>query len=111
MKTFEVFAETVRDWATKYAPDASGRYKNPKTGEYTMVNVMKCASCGRPIPVPTLPDDLRPKSASGPRPSREASQALAAAMQKFELTYKCPLCGKNAFPPPAAAPSPVKKSK
>ena len=35
MKSLEVFSETPADWNGKYAADASGRHKNPKTGEYT----------------------------------------------------------------------------
>ena len=76
-----------------------------------MVDMIKCASCGKPIPMPMLPENLRPKSASGGPPGREASAAAAAALRTYELTYMCPLCGKNAFEPPPAAPSPVKKSK
>ena len=60
MKTFDIFTETSDDWAGKYAPDASGHYKNPKTGEYTVVKAMKCASCGQLIPVPDIPADLLP---------------------------------------------------
>lgn len=57
MKSLEVFSETPADWNGKYAADASGRHKNPKTGEYTIVEAMKCASCGQLIPRPEIPAD------------------------------------------------------
>ncbi|MGD1001518.1 MAG: hypothetical protein ABSA67_12575 [Candidatus Brocadiia bacterium] len=106
MKSYEVFGETNSDWQTKYTPDASGHWKNPKTGEYTLTYMMKCASCGRPIPLPQLPAELRPKTASG-RPSRADTEAIAEAMHQYELIYKCPLCGKNAFET-VASPAPSK---
>ena len=106
MKSYEVFGETNSDWQTKYTPDASGHWKNPKTGEYTLTYMMKCASCGRPIPMPQLPAELRPKTASG-RPSRADTEAIAEAMHQYELIYKCPLCGKNAFET-VASPAPSK---
>jgi hypothetical protein len=104
MKSFEIVSETLRDWNTKYTPDASGHYKNPKTGQYTMVDVMKCASCGQLIPVPDMPLELRSNpelvKARG-RGMREAALAMMAAREKFERNYKCPKCGRNAYPPPA----------
>jgi len=112
MNSYEVFAETRSDWTTEYAPDASGHYKNPKTGAYTMVDMMKCASCGQPIPVPHVPPEVfsraslakytpPPDSRRGPPPEVLSRMAAAAA---WESTYKCPRCGKNAFPsPPNAA--------
>ena len=85
IKSFEVITERQGDWDGKYAPDASGRYKNPKTGEYTMVGVMKCAACGQFIPNLQIPAELRGK----PVPM--------ATMEKLKSEYKCPKCGKNPF--------------
>ncbi len=99
MNSLEVFTETARDWTTQYAPDASGRYKNPRTGEYTMVQAMPCASCGQLIPVPQLPAGLEPTKlgrGSG-RPDRAAMMAQMKAVMEIERAYKCPRCGKNAF--------------
>jgi predicted RNA-binding Zn-ribbon protein involved in translation (DUF1610 family) len=110
MKSFEIISETLRDWNTKYAADASGRYKNPRTGAYTMVDAMKCASCGQLIPVPEMPADLRPSpklvKARG-RGFGGELRALEAAKDEFLRNYKCPKCGKNAFAMPAS-PSPPK---
>ena len=121
MKTFDVFTETSDDWAGKYAPDASGHYKNPKTGEYTVVKAMKCASCGQLIPVPDIPADLLPvappKGLVKGKPTVEQmayARALAEARMKVLSEYKCPKCGKPAWTPgegaaPAAAPEAAPK--
>jgi len=116
IKSYEVFSETLRDWTTQYAPDASGHYRNPRTGEYTMADLMKCASCGQLIPQPEIPPGLVPnlepvvqrgrggEEAMKARAAKgEAIRAAITAIRKFQLAYKCPRCGKNAFsfaPPP-----------
>lgn len=90
-KSFEVISETLADWNSKYAPDKEGHFKNPKTGEYTMVQVMKCAACGANIPYPDLPPELRqPKG-------KRRSGGLDSAIDEFLRDYKCPKCGKNAY--------------
>jgi rRNA maturation protein Nop10 len=91
-KTFEIFSETVADWNSKYAPDAEGHYKNPKTGEYTMMPIHRCASCGAMIPEPDMPSGW----------SKLRGQALKALMRErreFLIAYKCPKCGKKAYMP------------
>jgi hypothetical protein len=101
MKSYEVFSETLRDWTTKYAPDAAGYYRNPRTGEYTMVTLMKCASCGQLIPVPELPPGLVPNPELVMQRGPEGQAARTGAMmavRKFQSDYKCPRCGKYAFP-------------
>jgi hypothetical protein len=106
MKTLEVFSELPADWKGKYAPDASGHYKNPKTGEYTIVEAMKCASCGQLIPVPEIPADQLPPppaergavTARGNIADRQKyAMARGLAMLKVRQEYKCPRCGKSAF--------------
>jgi rRNA maturation protein Nop10 len=74
IKSLEVTTARLGAWG---APNESGLWKNPKTGEYTMADAMKCAACGKPIPVPegTLPGMF-------PDPQTD---------------YKCPRCGENAF--------------
>ncbi len=89
-KTFEVFSETLADWNSKYAPDKSGHWKNPKTGEYTIVPVMKCASCGALIPYPEMPMASSGKGARrGMNMERQEQEVLA--------DYMCPKCGKHAY--------------
>ena len=100
MKSLEIFAETNNDWKGKYAPDASHRYKNPKTGEYTVVETMKCASCGQTIPEPQIPPELLPKHEPGQPRAKGVNPAMAAAMEQTLRNYKCPKCGKNAWLPP-----------
>ena len=87
-------------------PDAPDHFKNPKTGEYTVVAAMKCASCGQLIPKPEIPADLLPPP---PPPEEKGSkmaeiagkqkymQAKAMAMMKVLREYKCPKCGKSAW--------------
>jgi len=99
MNSFEVFAETDDDWLSKYAPDKSGRFKNPKTGEYTMVEPMTCASCGQLIPVPAdMPPPPHPFLGRGKGVDTAGAFAAAKALAEFKLKYKCPKCGKPAFP-------------
>ncbi len=107
MKSLEVFSETPADWNGKYAADASGRHKNPKTGEYTIVEAMKCASCGQLIPRPEIPADQLPPAPPGMQKgfvrggnrggTSNYLQAKAMVMMKILRDYKCPRCGKNAW--------------
>ena len=92
-KTLEVFSETLSDWKTKYAPDAEGHFKNPKTGEYTMVGAMKCASCGADIPYPDLPAELLGSKGKGARRGGNPE----ARMEQILANYMCPKCGKHAY--------------
>jgi hypothetical protein len=104
MNSLEVFSETDSDWYSKYAPDQSGRFKNPKTGEYTVVEPMTCASCGQLIPTPAdMPPQPHPFLGRG-KIDVQGAVAAAKAIMAFKLTYKCPRCGKPAFPPPTSRP-------
>jgi rRNA maturation protein Nop10 len=94
--TYEIFTETAADWQSKYAPDASGHYKNPKTGEYTMTSVIKCASCGALIPAPDMP--VEPQTAKGMDRVR-----LMREEQEIRHNYKCPKCGRDAYAPETIA--------
>jgi hypothetical protein len=87
-KTYEVISETAADWAGKYAPDSSGHWKNPKTGEYTVCNVITCASCGVKIPVPDFP----PVTGKG-----QARVEAIGQMMQIKRDYMCPKCGKQAY--------------
>jgi hypothetical protein len=106
MKTLELFSETSADWMTKYAPDASGCYMNPKTGEHTVVATMKCASCGQLIPVPRAPE--LPKGAKA-APAKK-SQGMSPAVQALLSNYMCPICRKHAWFPPSEEPAQPAKS-
>jgi len=73
-KTFDEWQRLGQKW---------GAYKNPKTGEYTMLRTMVCPSCGEVIPEPNT--DLYPRD-------------VAAQMDQRLRFRKCPKCGANLFP-------------
>ena len=89
MKSLKLMKLSIRQWE-KLGHDASGRYKNPSTGEYTMAEVMICAVCGEYIPMPEFPTAAAPK---GPR----ERGAQSGEIGKIREEYKCPKCGKAAF--------------
>jgi len=72
-KSLELITQTIGEWQKLGRED--GKYKNPKTGEYTMVSVMECASCGAKIPRPEM---------SGMKEE-----------ERFRILkdYQCPKCG------------------
>ena len=82
-KTQEIVALPLGQWVGLY----SGKYnlyKNSKTGEYTMVGIIKCRSCGAEIPEMPLTEELANKGHD------VVHQAMA--------DYKCPKCGKSPDP-------------
>jgi len=89
MKTGEVIAKQLQEW--EKLGNKEGAYKNPSSGDYTMVGPMQCGACQAKIPAPMAPKELDEK---GPE-----------ARMEWEKTVKCPKCGKNPFvmatPPPA----------
>lgn len=99
MKTLEVITETAADWDNKYTPDQFRRYKNPKTGTYTMVGIITCAACKKKIPEPQLPDEfLARMAATGKGMNMGKNRAEMTQMTvKVVREYKCPLCGQPAM--------------
>jgi hypothetical protein len=91
-KSLEIISEPASDWMGKYAPDSSGHFKNPKTGEYTMVTIITCASCGAQIPAPDLNPALKGKATV----RTDRAQAMHDQLQILH-NYQCPKCGKNAY--------------
>jgi arylsulfatase A-like enzyme len=81
MDSLEVYAETSDDWANKYAPDAIGRYKNPKTGKYTIVDID-----GQFLPAPQFPDEPLLNPEAGKQPGEGGKQATAAAREEASLS-------------------------
>jgi len=63
-----------------------GKYRNPETGEYTMVDVCRCQVCGQKIPVP----DASLLSKSTKRSSGPDEEDPAAV---HAVTFNCPRCG------------------
>jgi predicted RNA-binding Zn-ribbon protein involved in translation (DUF1610 family) len=83
-KTSEIISESFHDWLFKYGVDEhTGRFKSPKTGEFSMVDIVKCASCGKLIPVPYASMD-----------DKKDHPDLYRSLQE---AYLCPLCGKHAY--------------
>ena len=80
-KTMEVVEQTRAKWLELHGK--LNLYKNPKTGEYTVVDMMKCASCGADIPILPMTDELFKKG--------------FPAIRQAETEYKCPKCGKSPF--------------
>jgi len=81
-KTLEVIELPRSEWMGlrgKY-----NLYKNPKTGRFTVVDVMRCASCGEEIPVFPVTEEA---AAEGP-----------AGVMKLRRAYRCPKCSKPAYP-------------
>ena len=92
IKSLEVFKESLADWNGKYSPDAAGRFKNPKTGEHSIVGSMTCRACGQPIPIPQLPAELQGKVVD--------PLVMQGYLDKWQKEYTCPRCGKNPYVAP-----------
>lgn len=82
IKTNAVMTKTLGEWEKLGQKDT--KYKNPDTGEYTMVSPMTCAACQAVIPSISSPADM------------ELEQ-----MEKWQAQQKCPKCTKNPFTTPA----------
>ena len=83
MKTRKLFTKTIAEWE-KLGPK-DGKFKNPETGEYTLVRPMQCFACWKTIPSAGMPE----------------TRADAAGSETDGLPAKrtCPECGNNAYPP------------
>ena len=71
-KTFVIVTKTRAEW--ERLGHKGLRYKNPESGEYTVADIIPCASCEEHIPAP-------------PDMSKETME-----------TYMCPKCGGRACP-------------
>jgi len=87
-KTLQVLVLKAREWED--LGERNGKYKNPNTGEYTMVPTMRCDSCGGTIPMHEIYADR----------ALQTHENLVKAYNE----YMCPLCGEHALPPPPPAP-------
>jgi len=77
-KTLDVMTLSLKEWLD--LGHKKGRYKNPKTGTYTMVPVRVCPHCHEQIPIRMIPAD---KWGTKWEPPRD-----------WEKNYVCPKCGK-----------------
>jgi len=87
--TNEIMTKTRREW--EELGRREGKYKNPNTGEYTMVKAMVCPACLQKIPAPVPP--------RGEHPTREEMIAFDQVLRE----YACPKCGARGIVGPDAA--------
>ena len=77
-KSFKLITKTLGEW--ERLGEREGKFKNPETGDYTMMSVMVCGHCGQKIPYPVIPAETAQLS---------HHNARIAILGK----YKCPKCG------------------
>lgn len=85
METLERKTLKNREWLK--LGSRGGKFKNPKTGKYTMVPIIVCDHCGQAIPFPMVKD---PKEVARLGPQRESEFWAEVARD-----YVCPRCGKH----------------
>ena len=90
---FKVEELSLGEWQ-KLGPDEAGRFKDPETKVYTMVDLISCASCVQPIPAAQYP----PEILAMPRDTQDHADKQEEAKVNFRNAYKCPKCGKLAYP-------------
>jgi len=88
-ETLRIVAKPLGDW--QEWPVRDGKYQNPDTGKFSLVDLMKCASCGEKIPAPEEP---------GKGLSAMESGITTADIEAVEAAYRCPKCGGPAFAEP-----------
>jgi len=97
IQTLELVTQRWQEW--QKLGQAHGKYKNPRTGKYSMVAAMTCRTCGEKIPEPTMPP--RPKGRGNPF-DPESRRKYEEQCKNVRLNYKCPKCGMPAVPHQAA---------
>jgi len=68
-------------------------YKNPKTGEFTMADPVKCPHCGAKIPaapMPPMPEDF----GEGPVEAQRVMGQWNRERARVAREYACPECGE-----------------
>ena len=83
-KTLTLITKTLGEW--EHLGKKGDRYKNPETGEYTMMDAITCASCGAKVPAP----DYSILYADPNKP------VTPPDIHQFREAYLCPKCGKQA---------------
>jgi len=94
LETLEVIGLPAQRWKSLGAQD--NKFKNPKTGKYTMVNVATCKKCGKKIPHPSWQFPPIPTE-RGSHTVEEIDRIIAEALaRRAEILrdYKCPICGE-----------------
>ena len=88
-ETGEFLTRSLQEWKDDGMQE--NRYKNPKTGEYTMAEPIKCFSCGEVVPMPVLPS-VDPNTTPP-----EDMPRLSDEREKKKAEAKCPKCGGPIF--------------
>ena len=78
--TLELITLKLGEW--EKLGQKEGKYRNPKTGSYSMVTPIVCDSCAEKIAPPDYP----------PR-----EEATAGEVLEIRSKFMCPKCGKPAF--------------
>ena len=86
-KSFKLITKTLGEWTS--LGQREGKFKNPETRKYTMVQVMECAECGEKIPLPVVPTIAPPERGEASHPPRSYNDEIGEILR----TYKCPKCG------------------
>ena len=71
--SYKLISKTAAEW--QRLGEQNGKFKNPETGAYTMVEPLWCQGCKAKIPTP--------------------EGLTHGTVAVFRSTYKCPKCGKN----------------
>jgi len=85
IRTGELIEKPLSYWE-KLGPDKNGYYLNEKTGERSIYDTIKCASCGQRVPIDAIPIGGPPV-----RPTVDESR------------YVCPKCGGMVYHFPRGA--------
>jgi len=95
-----------REWQGLGAKD--GKYKNPETQQFTMVDPIICAACHAKIPPVELPPEpgvIIPPEGASEKEIEALAEKENAAREAYEVQviklmndYLCPKCGKHAYP-------------
>ena len=81
-KTFEVIERTKPEWDELYSEELD-RWRNPDTGEYTIVPGIKCDSCGKLVPVKKLSEEEK---------EGLSEEQIGMRSEQLMRQYVCPHC-------------------
>ena len=95
LESKEIFTLTRREWLKRRLKDGK-KFKNPNTGEYTVVSAIKCPGCGKLIP--SIEHLLPARKIDSTAPDfEEARRVLDLEKDKITSEYKCPECGMRVY--------------
>ena len=95
LESKETFTLTRAEWEKRRLKDGV-KFKNPKTGEYTVVSAIKCPGCGKLIP--SIEHLLPARKIDSTAPDfEEARRVLDLEKDKITSEYKCPECGMRVY--------------